>query len=208
RLASTGGERLRGELKLWDTTDGKPLAGREWRNNLLAAVAFHPDGRRLATGGHDGDVVTWDAATLGPVGPFQGRTERDVPWASVAYSADGARVAAGSPAGLLRVWDAATGQELFSAHPPTEAGVLGLAFGGPTGRILAAAVADNTVQGWFARSGKPAFTLRGHRRAVTAVALRPPRPRPPLRGPGGAAPRWALPPRAHDRPPATHPPER
>jgi WD40 repeat protein len=180
RLASTGGEPSKGELKLWDLTNGTVLAGRTCRN-LLTAVAFSPDGRRLVTAGQDGVVAAWDAATLEPVeaadgagGPeFKGRTKRIVPWTSVAISADGEWVAAGSSAGLVRVWEAATAEESFTALTPTQTGVSGLAFCGEDGRILAAAAADNTIQGWFTKSGKPAFTLRGHRRAVTAVACSP-----------------------------------
>src|SRR5262249_35096400 len=52
RLASTGGEPLSGEVKLWNLTTGKALAGKTWRH-LLAAVAFGPDGKYLATAGHD-----------------------------------------------------------------------------------------------------------------------------------------------------------
>src|SRR5262249_36758335 len=139
----------------------------------LTAVAFSPDGRRLATAGHDGSVTAWDAATLKPVLAYQGQTERNVPWAGVAFSADGRWVAAGSPEGLVRVWDATTAREVWSATTPGQAGVAGGAFGGPASRILAAATADNTVQGWVTRSGKPAFALRGHTRAVRAVACSP-----------------------------------
>jgi WD40 repeat protein/tRNA A-37 threonylcarbamoyl transferase component Bud32 len=171
RLASTGrGEPSPGELKLWDAGNGKALAGRTW-HTLLPAVSFSPDGRRLVTAGHDpvsgGNVVAWDAATLKPIGTFKGQSKRIIPWTSVAFSADGQRIAAGSPAGLVRVWDGPTAQEFLN---PTQAGVSAVAFSGRDGGILAAASADNTVRGWFTKSGKPAFTLRGHRRAVTAVA--------------------------------------
>jgi WD40 repeat protein/tRNA A-37 threonylcarbamoyl transferase component Bud32 len=173
RLASTAGEESSsGELKLWDPADGTALAGRDW-DTPLAAVAFSPEGRRLIAADRDGKVHIWDAITLESAGAFQWRTKRIVPWTGVAWSADGAWVAAGSPAGLVRVWDAATAEESFTVLTPTQAGVSGLAFGGEDGRFLAAAAADNTIQGWFTRSGKPAFTLRGHRRAVTAVACSP-----------------------------------
>jgi WD40 repeat protein len=173
RLASTGsGGPWTGELKLWDPAKGKPLAGKAWPN-LLAAVCFGPDGRRLATAGRDGSVVVWDPATLKPLGTYEGQTRRIDPWAGVAFSADGKWVAAGSPTGLVRVWDTATGREAFSALTPTQAGVAGLAFAGPDGRILAAATADNTVQGWYTMSGKPAFTLRGQTRPVMSVACSP-----------------------------------
>jgi WD40 repeat protein len=173
RLAFTGGEPFNGVLRLWgDPTKGKAPGVRPW-HNLLAAVAFSPDGKSLATAGPDGSVTAWDVATLKPVRAFRGQTERTVPWASVALSTDGKWLAAGSPHGVVQVWHAATARELFSALTPTQAGVWGLAFGGPKGRILAAATAENTVQGWFTRSGLPAFTLRGHTRAVRAVACSP-----------------------------------
>jgi WD40 repeat protein len=172
RLASTGrGERpLEGELKLWDATTGKALAGKTW-GNLLTAVVFGADGRSLVTSAHDGNVVVWDAATL-DASPhdFKGQPERFAPWTSVALSADGQWVTAGSSVGIVRVWGKSTAQEFLT---PTQAGVSGLVFAGRDGRILAAAMANNCVQAWFTKTGKPAFTLRGHQRAVTAVACSP-----------------------------------
>jgi WD40 repeat protein/tRNA A-37 threonylcarbamoyl transferase component Bud32 len=174
RLASTGeGEPSRGELKLWEATSGKVLGGRR-EDHLLAAVAFSPDGSFLATAGPQGDVTGWDPATLEPVRTFLTHKRLAVqafPWpSSVAFSADGSWVAAGSPDGLIRVWDAVTAQEGFSTLTPTHADVHALAFAGPEGRVLTAATADNIIQGWYTRSGKHAFSLRGHTRAVKAVA--------------------------------------
>src|SRR5262249_11708194 len=73
----------------------------------------------------------------------------------------------GSPAGLMRVWDGETTQDFVSS---TQASVSGVAFSGRDGRIIISANADNTIAGWFTRSGSYAFTLRGHKGGVTAVA--------------------------------------
>jgi WD40 repeat protein/tRNA A-37 threonylcarbamoyl transferase component Bud32 len=172
RLASTGGEPGKGEMKLWDATTGKALVARTW-HHLQEAVAFSPNGKYLATAGAEDIVALWDAATLKPAGTFRGQHQQFVPWTSVAFSADSRWVASGSPDGLIRVWNRATAREFFTALTPTQAGVHGLAFCGRDSRILAAATADHTILGWYMKSGKPAFTLRGHRRAVTAVACGP-----------------------------------
>jgi WD40 repeat protein/tRNA A-37 threonylcarbamoyl transferase component Bud32 len=171
-LASTGGKPTKGEMKLWNASTGKALAGMTWFH-LQAAVAFSPDGKYLATAGAEDIVALWDAATFEPWGTFRVQHQRSVSWTSVGFSADGLWVAAGSPDGLVRVWDMAKAREFFSAQTPTQAGVAGLAFCGRDSRFLVAATAENTVLGWYMKSGKPAFTLRGHRRAVTAVACSP-----------------------------------
>jgi WD40 repeat protein/tRNA A-37 threonylcarbamoyl transferase component Bud32 len=182
RLASTGrGEPARGELKLWDAASGEALAAVTWRD-LLAAVVFNPDGRRLVTPtGHDGEVIAWDAATLRDLSTLEGQNarrilplqQRDPPWTSVAYSADGQWVGAGSSNGVVRVWDQATPPEKSTSQvflTPTQAEVSGLVF---SDRFLLAASADNTVRAWFTKTGKSAFTLYGHRGAVTSVACSP-----------------------------------
>jgi WD40 repeat protein len=162
-----------GELKLWDPGQGKALVTKAWET-LIGAVAFSPDGRRLAGAGLDSTVTVWDAATLEPVVTIQGQPERGLgEWTSVAYSADGRQLAAGSAAGRVRVWDVATGKEILNVLTAAQTAVSSLAFSGPHGPILAAASADNTVQGWLTTSGRPAFTLRGHAQAATAVAASP-----------------------------------
>jgi WD40 repeat protein len=172
RLASTGGEPGKGEMKLWNATTGKALVARIW-HHLQEAVAFSPNGKFLATACAEGIVALWDAATLNPVRTFQSQQRPIVPWTSVAFSANGQWVAAGSPDRLVRVWDAATAREYFSTLTPTKAGVSGIAFCGRDGRIFVAASLDNTILGWYTKSGIPAFTLRGHRGVVTAVAGSP-----------------------------------
>jgi WD40 repeat protein/tRNA A-37 threonylcarbamoyl transferase component Bud32 len=185
-LASAGAEERSskylpsGELKIWEPTTGKALV-RRGSLDFMAALAFSPDGKYLVTAGRF--VTAFDPATLTPGRPFKGEIERafqrinqntaSSPWTSVAFSGDGKWLAAGSSHGLVRVWDAATKREHFTRVTPGQASVSGLAFSNPDGRFLAAATADNTIQGWATLSGKPAFSLRGHTGAVKAVAFCP-----------------------------------
>ncbi|KAG9010280.1 hypothetical protein FRB90_007835 [Tulasnella sp. 427] len=93
---------------MWDAQTGapigEPLRGHtEWVN----AVAFSPDGTRLASGSDDETIRMWDAQTGAPIGePLRGHTSYV---SAVAFSLDGTRLASGSDNETIRMWDAQTG---------------------------------------------------------------------------------------------------
>src|SRR5581483_12351488 len=46
--------------RLWDALTGKALSRVEAHNGIIYSLAFHPDGRRVITGGADRVVKVWD----------------------------------------------------------------------------------------------------------------------------------------------------
>jgi WD40 repeat protein len=53
-------------VRLLEVATGRELPRLDGRRGCILAPAFSPDGGRLATGGGDATVVTWDVA------PFRG----------------------------------------------------------------------------------------------------------------------------------------
>jgi WD40 repeat protein/serine/threonine protein kinase len=119
-----------------------------------AALAFSPDGKRLASASGDGRTVkVWDASTGQEILSLKGVT-------NVAFSPDGKRLASASYDSTVRLWDAASGQELRALKGHT--GVVSSVAFSPDGTRLASCGADQTVRLWDAASGQELRTLKGH----------------------------------------------
>jgi hypothetical protein len=90
-------------IQLWDIGAGKNLSpiecGREERANNLAALAFSPDGKILASS-FGGPIVLWEVATRREMGRFPNEEPT-----CLAFSPDGRHLASGSLDISVLLWD-------------------------------------------------------------------------------------------------------
>ena len=89
-----------GLVRLYDLTTGAELFQLAHQEPLLA---FSPDGKTLATGGHeDHAVYLWDASTGKQLRRFTGHQGTIT---ALAFSPDGRRLISGSADSTALVWD-------------------------------------------------------------------------------------------------------
>ena len=96
--AATMGE----EIRVWQVSDGKPLATWVAHRGWVRSVCFSPDGSILASAGGDQTVRLWNADDGRLLATLQGHTN-DV--LSVCFSPDGSVLASGSNDKTIRLWD-------------------------------------------------------------------------------------------------------
>ncbi|WP_043740118.1 NACHT and WD repeat domain-containing protein [Nocardia carnea] len=115
-LATTAGDSANEDerLRLWGVAGHKkidePLTG---HTRFAWAVAFSPDGSKLATSSDDGVVLLWDVAGRKQIGgPLTGH--RGGVYA-VAFSPDGSTLATGGWDNTVRLWDTAAHKQIGDA---------------------------------------------------------------------------------------------
>jgi WD40 repeat protein/tRNA A-37 threonylcarbamoyl transferase component Bud32 len=160
-----------GGVLVWDAQTGREMRSLRGPAGNVEAVAFSPDGARLATGWGQ-DVRIWDIKSGKQLLVLQGHRDRVL---GVAFSPDGQRLASASWDGTVRVWDAPSGHESFTLCGRSREGnggfIAAVTFS-PDSKRLAGTGSDR-VYVWDADSRREVLTFEGTRGAFSGVAFSP-----------------------------------
>jgi WD40 repeat protein len=98
---SEGNRWTSGEAKLWDVATGKERLTIKRHTDVIAALAFAPDGQTLVTGGADALVKLWDANSGEERTALLGHSGRVT---AVAFSPDGKTLASAGDDRTVKLW--------------------------------------------------------------------------------------------------------
>jgi WD40 repeat protein len=144
---------------LWDLDRNRQRALLQGHADDLAAVAFSPDGRTLATASKDSTVKLWDVATGEDLGLAAWHTDGAT---VVAFSPDGRWLATGGQDQVVKLWSLAPAPASHILRSPGFS-ILDVAVS-PDGRTVAVASRDNQrdagqVKRYDAATGQERATL-------------------------------------------------
>ncbi len=167
-----------GAVILWEALTGRVLHRLSPFTAPVRCVAFHPNGRRLASATVEGEVRLWEADTGQELRILQGPSsnpvgsERQI--LSLEFSPDGKLLAVPQHGKAIRLLDADTGAVVRTL--PYPAARFTCAAFGPEGKLLAACSGDRPVTVWDVATGQEVRTFADPLRILggcQGVALRP-----------------------------------
>lgn len=161
-----------GTVRMWDTTP-RPFSIAERihvHDDWVQAVAISPDGRRVASGGHDFRIALYDKEMSGLVA---WHAHED--WVHcIAFTPDGKSFVSGSADGRVRVWEGAAESSKYDLRTPHDVAVRSLAISSD-GLSLCTGLESHRGQGfihsWTLRSGKLVHSFVAHHDTVSAVVF-------------------------------------
>ncbi len=169
---------IRGSLLTTAFFNPRLLSFLQGSANSVGAVAFHPDGTQLATGGYDGMIVLWNVAERRPIELIPGLLHDAV--RGLAFSGDGKYLAACGKDGTVALRELRVDAPGTVPLPPAfahKADVWDVAFSKDS-RLLASGGSDGKIVVWNVAEGtaatlSPGVESDGSARTVRAVAFHP-----------------------------------
>jgi eukaryotic-like serine/threonine-protein kinase len=149
RIASASGADVNTDVdntvQIWNALTGdNPFIYRD-HFYFVNAVAWSPDGRKIASASADTNVQVWSAATGSNVLTYRGHTGKVN---AVAWSPNGKLIASASDDRTVQIWDATTGETIFTYRGHAKE-VSSVAWS-PNGLRIASAGYDTMVHVWNA----------------------------------------------------------
>ena len=176
QLLAEGGVATNGQnvVNLWGTSTRRQIAELRHEERLVA-LAFSPDGSKLATFAADRTVRVWNMETRQLMANFTVSPASGEHRGVVVFSPDGAILAIGETDGRLRLIAVGsyTDRANFQAHPEGS-GITALAFSAD-GKILASGSGflEGTIRLWDVASGAAVGQLVGHTAWIPCLVLSP-----------------------------------
>jgi WD40 repeat protein len=152
KIVASGEEFSDNTILLWEAASGKVLHKlKGHKGQMITALSFSPDGKMLASSGHDGKILVWDPATGNRLFEVRGH--------EAVFSPDGTVLAissGGSQDTKVRIWDVTTKEDRRAL-----AGTLHVTWSTPLafsrdGKLLAAGD-DTSIFLWDVASGRRLF---------------------------------------------------
>jgi len=159
----------RGELQVFNVADGSRLLYLpQAHDDVIYAARFSPDGKRIASGGADKYLRTFDIATSTQIRRFEGHTSHVL---GVAWKRDSQVIATAGADNTIKIWDAETGDQQRTIEPFGRH-VTAVSFIGETDNIVSAC-GDKLVRMHNAANGGLFRNLGGATTWLHAIAITP-----------------------------------
>jgi len=174
-----------GRVQIWDVTTGDKIITYHGHDDVprlpasdgtievsedegARAVAWSPDGTRIASGGDDNTAQIWNATTGKLLLTYRGHSSSVH---LVVWSPDGMHIASVGGDTTVQIWDVASGTLLLTYRGHSQ--WTNVVAWSPNGKLIASSGEGDTIQLWSPKTGKLLFTHHGHSKRVDMIVWSP-----------------------------------